>query len=370
MHRTILAVSTLLLLAGADALLAQGQGTTLQPDPSRGTTRVGTRGANFMEIGVGARALALGGAITAAEGVTSYYWNPAAVMGIEGIAAGVSHSELYQGSGVGQTFAAVAMPLGSSVLGISFISFTSGDVEVTTEQWPTGGDPSAAHEVSWFGHAFGLHYARSITDRLNVGLTGRYLEEGITGATADYVGFDLATVFRTGLYGVTLSAAVSNLGTSSAFRGSAVTTEAPSSPNFGPLPSGDPVSVELETQTLQLPTTVRVGAYTELVGAADALMGANPEHSVLLHGQISDAVTTAIQPSFGLEYGFREMVFARVGKEFRNSGRASWGFTSGLAGGLGVRLPVSGRAIAIDYAYVEQGELLGQNHVFSVEYGF
>ena len=73
-------VAAALCLPGA-SVLGQGTGTVLLPNPQNPTTRVGTRGANFLEIGVGARGLALAGAYTAlAEGVTALYWNPAGIV--------------------------------------------------------------------------------------------------------------------------------------------------------------------------------------------------------------------------------------------------------------------------------------------------
>src|SRR5687768_1257688 len=70
------------LVAGAcllpAALAAQNTGGTIQPDRNANINRVATRGANFLQIGVGARALALGGAATAVSNdLSSLYWNVA-----------------------------------------------------------------------------------------------------------------------------------------------------------------------------------------------------------------------------------------------------------------------------------------------------
>ncbi len=82
-----------LLLGGAAAAVGQSQGTILLPDPKEPASRVGTRGANFLEIGVGARAQGMSGAGTGlASGVTAMYWNAA------GIAGATTFSAAYQAS--------------------------------------------------------------------------------------------------------------------------------------------------------------------------------------------------------------------------------------------------------------------------------
>lgn len=366
-------LTALVLLASTTTTgWAQRQGTQLQSDPNRGITRVGTRGANFLEIGVGARELALGGAVVAAaEGLNSLYWNSSAIVGIQGVSGAVSYAELYGSSGVTHTYLAAALPLSpGNVIGASLTRFSSGDVRVTTEQWPTGGDPQRAEFVEWAGTAFGLHYSRAITDRLNVGISAKYIQEGITQATASYVGLDLSTIFHTGIYGITMGAAVVNVGTTGQFRGGAIETVMPSSPNQGTIPSGDPVDVELRTRKLQLPTAFRFGIRAELYGAPDAILGPSADHGLAFLTSIQDATTSLMEPSFGAEYSYRGMFFVRAGKHFRNEPRAGWEFTDGLSGGLGLRLPVGDRRIALDYAYTALGDALGHNQVFSFEFGF
>lgn len=74
-------------LGGAGEVRAQDVGPGLEPDPEAGNTRVATRGANFLEIGIGARALALAGAgATLHPGVFSMYWNPAGLAAMTGSA--------------------------------------------------------------------------------------------------------------------------------------------------------------------------------------------------------------------------------------------------------------------------------------------
>src|SRR5687768_4673982 len=108
MTRITASPAALGLLLGAPSGLvhAKGAGTVLLPVPENPTSRVATRGANFLEIGIGARGLAMAGAYTSiSEGVTALYWNPAGAAELEGPAAAFSLANLYGDAGITHTFA-------------------------------------------------------------------------------------------------------------------------------------------------------------------------------------------------------------------------------------------------------------------------
>ncbi|MFO7259877.1 MAG: PorV/PorQ family protein [bacterium] len=362
-----------LVLATAGELLAQGTGTPLENRRDEPITRTGTRGANFLEIGVGAQAQALGGSYTArAMGPTALYWNTAATALTETFAAGFSHTELFEGSGVTHQFAGALLPTNLGTIGVSVISLSSGKMTRTTEAYPLGGDPQYGGEFEWTATAIGLHYARRITDRLSVGVAGKFVTEGITGANASYVGADLSTLFNTGLYGITLGAALVNIGSSGRMEGQLI--EDRLSPGrtedlFGNRRRQD---VLLKTQEAPLPTQFRFGIMMDLVGSATALLAPNPDHRFVVLTDISDAIDTAIQTSIGFEYSFRDILFLRAGKQWLNEARAEHrdSFTFGLGGGAGLRIPLGGsRMIGIDYSYRDHGDL-NNTQVISVEVAF
>lgn len=368
MRRTFSLFAAGLLLLPCGTLLSQGTGTILLPDPKNPTTRVGTRGANFLEIGVGARGAALAGAYTAiAEGVTALYWNPAGIAELEGPAAAFSIAKLYGDVGINHTFAGGVLPLGSNgAFGIALTNFTSGDIERTTEAFPEGNDPTFGRTFSYTATAAGLYYARRLTDRLGLGIGLKAATEGIDNAHASYFGIDVGTKFRTGLYGTHIAASISNLGTSGRFRGAA--TERFSFDNFRP----GPTQVEFATQAMQMPTLFRFSVRSDLVGASDALLAANPHHNLILLLDMADAIDTDVQLTLAAQYSFRDIVFLRAGKRFANekevSGFRGKGFGGSVGGGLWLPLG-GGRRFAFDYAYTEMNELKNVQ-VFSLEFGF
>ena len=218
MNRALLLALTLVATAGT--LEAQD---VLTSDPTLPTTRAGTRGAAFLALGVGARAQALGGAYGAmADDISALYWNSAGIAQIDGFSAGMTTARLFTDLDIQHTFIGVVLPIGLTRLGVSVNTLDSGDMPWQSEAFPNAGfggeqDPLRA-TFNWTGQSIGLHLGRPITDRLTFGGAFKFIEEGITGAKASYVAVDLGTVFRTGLYGITLGAALSNLGNNGEMR--------------------------------------------------------------------------------------------------------------------------------------------------------
>ena len=203
-----------------------------------------------------------------------------------------------------------------------------------------------------------------MTDRLQVGLSGRIITEGLDNASATWWGVDFGTIFNTGLYGITLGAVLANIGPRASIEGGAVEQRVTAREAF-------PFSLPIEFATVeyQLPTTFRFSVLTNLVGGADALLTPSGTHGFLLAFDLNDGVDTDIQTSIGAEYNFREIIFLRGGKQFVNEANDDFrSFGDFLSFGGGIRLPVLGRSLMFDYAYTNMGEL--QNvQVFSFELG-
>lgn len=362
----------LLALAAAPAAPARAQNLarTLPADPAAGVTRVATRGLNFLELGVGARALALGGAYTAlAEGLTALYWNVAGLADVPQISATFSYQELYENSGLSNTFFAVGLPIGAGAAGLSITRFSSGEIRRTTERYPDGYDPAFGTTVEWTGTALALHYARRITDRLSFGASAKRAQEGMDFVDASWVGVDLGVVFRTGLVASTIAVSVSNLGGRARMEGPAVDQQISAAVRDPLFNTQRSLPASFKTQALQMPTIFRFGIRTELLGAADAVLGPNPRHDVTLLTDLSDPVDGPISPALAVEYGFRDRVFLRGAKRWQREDRAPFRFADGLAIGGGIRLPALGRRLALDYAY-QTLEPLGPSQTFSIELGF
>ena len=122
-------LKSILLLFFSISLIVNAQGSSSQ---------VGTSMANFLKIGAGSRASAMGEAFVAmADDASSTYWNPGGLVFIE------KNEALFQStSWLANTnlyYLAVAIPLGDiGTIGANVYSFNSGDMEETTVSQPDG----------------------------------------------------------------------------------------------------------------------------------------------------------------------------------------------------------------------------------------
>jgi hypothetical protein len=355
---TALAATTLAAQA------AQNPGS-ISPSPDEPPTRQGTRGANFLQIGVGARENAMAGAVSSTvTGPSSWYWNPAGAAAVEGFSAVATRQALYTDLDISMNYVGVAIPLGGGVIGAHFTSLNSGDIDRTTTNQPYG-DNSVGLSYQWTGTAVGVGYARRITDRLDIGVDVKMVSEGLTDASTNWGAVDIGTQFRTGLFGTTLGASVLNVGPSARASGQLISQTI----NTDRV-NNQRTRVYLRTNEAELPTMFRFSAGTEIFGGSDAVFGSTGSPHVLRTDvSVNDAIDQSSQLAFGAEYGFRNMVFARGGKRFYNDDRATGTRgTYGLTGGLGVRLPLGGRALRFDYGYMSMGDLENVQ-VFSFEIG-
>jgi hypothetical protein len=346
-------------------MAGQRRGTFIVPTADIATTRVAQRGANFLEIGVGARAQGLGYAGTAmVSGATASYWNPAGLATLDGVTMAFTRSNLYDDLDITHSFGSVGIAFAGGGAMLSYIRLDSGDIPRSNEDDPGADAITEGRFYEFAGTALGLSYGRRLTDRLQVGVTGRMISEGLDRAQASWWGLDFGTLFNTGLYGITLGAALTNIGSSAAYEGTLITNRVTTREAFAVnLP------VRYNTTPYQLPTAFRFAVMTDLIGGADALFGASGNHSFRMAVDLNDATDTDLQMALGAEYNFRNMIFLRGGKKFVNEALDDFrSFSDFLSFGGGLRLPILGRRLGFDYAFTSMGEL--QNiQTFSFEFG-
>lgn len=371
MKRTVLFTLAFVAMSAAPAL------AQLTADPTLPTTRIGTRGATFLDLGVGARAQAMGGAYTAlADGVDALYWNSAGIADVDGFAAGFTQAALYGDLDINHTFFGAVLPVGLNRFGLSVNILSSGDMVWTDADFPNpppfGPDPNDQESTfEWTGMSVGAHYARPITDRLVFGGALKFITEGITEAEAQFVALDLGTKFETGLYGLTLGGSLLNLGTSASMDGQRLTTRINTGGSEAQI--GDFVrliDLQNDTREVELPTAFRFSLMADLIGSASSIISPNPDQNLRLVWDLSDAVNTDLQTSVGAEYSFRDIAFVRVGKHWSNEAQISYDFSRNASVGGGIALPLSDVVdLRLDYAYTGMGDL-DNVQVFSIQAAF
>src|SRR5215218_4891412 len=104
-----IAAAALLGTAWASPAVAQGTGgEPITPDANDPPSRAGTRGANFLHVGIGARGNAMAGAVgSSIEGPQAWFWNPAGAVSSESFSVAFGRQNLYGSLDVAQHYAGV-----------------------------------------------------------------------------------------------------------------------------------------------------------------------------------------------------------------------------------------------------------------------
>jgi hypothetical protein len=176
---------------------------------SRAETGVAKYAGEFMSIGVGGRALALGGAFAAlANDATAGYWNPAGLARIDYPEVILMHDEAF-GSLMNHDYGAVALPLGiNTSLGISVIRLGVDDI-ANTENAGVDVNGNLTYDPNQFSRvdpnrvtyfksadwAFYLTYARRVTDRFSYGANLKFIRRDIGEHGATGIGFDIGAMY-------------------------------------------------------------------------------------------------------------------------------------------------------------------------------
>ena len=166
----------------------------------------GTTGFNFLKIGVGARAAALGGAYAAVAGdVEASAWNPAGLFGVRERTAALSLNSYLVDTQAG--FVSVALPKEKRVWAISANYVTYGDMRRTDGEGRDLGSFSAADMATYISVAQPLW-----KDWLTVGASFKAIYSSIDEFSSDAYAFGLGLLARGPIEGMRVGASLSNIG--------------------------------------------------------------------------------------------------------------------------------------------------------------
>ncbi|MCK4427615.1 MAG: PorV/PorQ family protein [candidate division Zixibacteria bacterium] len=270
-------------------------------------------GLSFLKFGMGAKAMGMGEAFVAQSGeVTSAWWNPAGLSGIEGIQVSFTHNQWFQDI-TGEHFTS-ALNFSKNTLGLSLAMAKVPDIQKRED--PTD-KPIAlfdAHDV-----VFSFSFARSIKEGFALGLSVKWLYEKIDIHSASGVGFDLGGIYSP-LENLKFGLAVLNLGQ----------------------------KMKFEREKFSLPTLYKVGMTyfvekknlnSDFVFGLDLVKPRDDEVKIHLGGEVS--LYRALKIRLGYQTGYDEKDFSF---------------------GLGT----SFRKYSIDYGYLPHKSDLGDVHSISL----
>ncbi len=168
---------------------------------------VGKYAGEFMAIGVGGRALGLGGAYAAIAGdATAGYWNPAGLVRMNYPEVMLMHDERYA-SLMNYDFVSVAIPYGPDVsLGLSLIRLGVDGIPDTRNAWIDNNgngifdnvDRLDYDKISYFSSAdwaLYLTYSVKVDEQLSYGANVKFIRRDLSDQSAIGVGFDVGILY-------------------------------------------------------------------------------------------------------------------------------------------------------------------------------
>ena len=309
-------------------------------------TKTGTTAAAFLKIGVGSRAIGMGGAFAAtATDISAMYWNPAGLATLNGNEATFNHVGWF--ADVQYDFAGVALSLSEfGTLGAFVSVLTMDEMDVRTIEMPEG----TGERFKAGGFELGLSYARSLTDQFSIGFNAKYIREDLWHMSSTSFALDVGVLYKIAVLNeLRLGANIANFGPKMKLEGR---------DNLYVIQvggaEGNQVNSDIQLESFDLPLLFRVGLAADVVKEETArlTLAVDAVHP----NDNSEYLNT------GFEFGWNEIVFLRGGWKslFERDTEQRWT----LGAGLNYRV-LGDISLKIDYAYQDFGRLANV-HYFSV----
>jgi hypothetical protein len=291
--------------------------------------KVGTFDGQFLKIAVGARAEGMGGAfVGVADDPSAVFWNAAGIARIDPDKSELQFNHAnwiadLKFEQVAYVFHVKRIP---GALSVHARALTMDPMIETTAYQP---DPNQGTGQTFDAGMLtaGVTYARSFTDKFSAGFTASMVHEGLADLSQQTFTFDIGTLYDVGALGMKIGMAISNIGS----------------------------QVKFIDREARIPSIFRVGTSATLMQSAD--------QKLIGSFEFSHPPDNSERLNVGAEYSFHKYVFLRGGYNINYDSER-------LAGGLGLRFPVSVIGMSdVDYAYTDMGDL-GSVHRFALKFSF
>ena len=278
----------------------------------------GKSGLSFLKFGFGARNLAMGdiGSVSASD-VTSLNYNPALLSGFSNSEIMFTHNEQVQdvrSELFGVSFKLLGLPF---ALGVNTTSVSN--IEVRT----VPGDPESTFNAHFFSSSLSTGF--NLTDNISVGLTAKYLYEGMLSDDADGMAYDFGAFYKSPVEGLSFGAAIRNLGSMS----------------------------QLRVEKTKLPSDFRLGSlYSKSIENINSRITIGAEFQKYVNQNESHI-------NIGGEFLYNNLIAVRAGYQTNYE-------LTGISAGFGLKWS----KLFFDYAFVPFSYDFGTNHIISIKFRF
>ena len=316
-------------------------------------------GNDFLSIGAGARALAMGSAFVAsADDVTAAYWNPAGLYGIRTYQGSYMHSERFNGI-VSYDYAGFALPLDDrGVLAISAFRQGVDNIKNTLNVYNDANgipDPTQITTFSATDMAVFVTYAHKLRDHMQWGVSAKVLNSRI-GPFAQAWGYSVDLGLQGRKEGFQWGLNLMDITTMMKFW--SVDTEALANINSvyeDELPVG---------QNERVLPTIKAGVAKQfylpdlrVTAAADVDLRFDGRKTFYLNSGI-----ISYEPNIGAEFSYKELVHFRAGLTGFSTDEFNSKLYANPTVGAGVRIGM----VDVDYGFSRSPFDLGNTHRLSL----
>lgn len=307
-------------------------------DAFAGGPKVGTAAASELLIPMGARNVAMGNSnIANTTGTEAIYWNPAGLSIMNKAEVDFTYMTYFADMNISY-FAAGFKSGNMGTFGVSFQSLDIGEIPVTTITVPEGtGEILTPNFIT-----INVTYSNRLTDRISFGANTKLISESVGSMSASAFAWDLGLQYRSD-YNIDFGIVLKNIGTKMKFTGTGTEFDA-TIPYANPNATTRKTSLDMVEN--ELPTSLNMGLAYRYQIAEDQMLN--------VAGIYVDNGYAINEMNFGLEYGFRDLLFLRGGynmpmypEDYPEDDEYQFGFTFGA----GLQVNVGGNDVVFDYAF-------------------
>ena len=298
------------------------------------------------------------------HGVDAIFGNVAGITATNKLDVNFTYTSWLTGSGADlnvSAFGLLARVGESSVLGLAFMSFGIGEIDVTTTGQP---DPGTLGTYKPNLMNINLCFAKAFSNSISGGFNLKIISESIVDMSGVGVALDAGIQYVTGPFenvhfGITLK----NIGPTMKFSGDGLSYKA-----FLMQGTSQQFTVVQRDDEFELPTQLNIAA------AYDFILGETSRLSVA--GNFCSNSFTKDQITLGLQYNWNDILMLRAGYTYEEGIWAKGGFEDndeamnvnrGLSAGLSVQAPLSKgenpMMLGIDYSYRDTYVFKGHHSV-------